>query len=323
MSRFDDQGDRPEKNVDDVISGPDLGAQAVATMLLQEAQEAERPAPPRPTLLAIRPEDLEASGPDLGKFFEALAAAQGEMRNALAAQENSHFGSNYADLGDIVDAIKEPLAKHKIARVQYPITRADGAVGVRTQLGHASGQWVACTIWCKTDRPGAQALGSVITYLRRYSLAAAAGVAPEDDDGEAAEGRGNGQPQQRRNQPPRDPPRERERQPTELERKQSVLSKLMTAQGQDEKGEWLGLGWSAAGCAGWSKRYFGPDVDQPGKMNEQQVTDATTLAMALHAGRGPDGKIDETAYRAELERLQAAGRVLTPPPEEKKKGKAA
>jgi hypothetical protein len=38
----------------------------------------------------------------------------------------------------------------------------------------------------------AQGVGSVITYLRRYSLAAMAGVAPDDDDGEAAVGRPSG-----------------------------------------------------------------------------------------------------------------------------------
>ena len=45
------------------------------------------------------------------------------------------------------------------------------------------------TVSGKPKDDGPQALGSVITYLRRYALAAFAGVAPEDDDAEAAMGR--------------------------------------------------------------------------------------------------------------------------------------
>lgn len=153
-----------ERNVDELISGP-------------------------PVKKADLQVDIEQS-PDLGKFFEALACAQGEMENALKDSKNPHFNSSFADLESVVEAIKGPLAKNKIARHQAPLTK-NGEVGVRTLLGHASGQYMAATVWCKAERPGPQALGSVITYLRRYSLAAAAGVAPADDDGEAAEGRGN------------------------------------------------------------------------------------------------------------------------------------
>jgi hypothetical protein len=124
----------------------------------------------------------------VGALAKALAAAQGEMENALKDSDNPFFKSKYADLATIVDTCKGPLSKHGIARYQAVVT-ARGIPGVRTQLIHESGEWVAATAFCEPKDGGPQALGSVITYLRRYSLAAAVGVAQDDDDGEAGVGR--------------------------------------------------------------------------------------------------------------------------------------
>jgi hypothetical protein len=62
-------------------------------------------------------------------------------------------------------------------------------VGIVTLFAHQSGQWIEGTVFAQPTKFDAQGVGSVITYLRRYSLAAMAGVAPDDDDGEAAVGR--------------------------------------------------------------------------------------------------------------------------------------
>lgn len=145
------------------------------------------------TAPAITDSDYEQSA-ELSQFAEALAAAQGEIDNAEKGAANPHFKSRYADLADVINACRVPLAKNKIARVQVPRTR-NGEVGVRTQLIHASGQYIAFTFWCAPERPGPQPLGSVLTYLRRYGLAAAVGVGQEEDDGNAGQGQG---------EPPRD-----------------------------------------------------------------------------------------------------------------------
>lgn len=127
--------------------------------------------------------DFECSA-GMGELAKALAAAQGEIENAAATAENPHFRSKYADLAAIVDAVRGPLARHAIARHQA-LFSYDDLVGVRTSLIHSSGQWLASTVWCKS--PGTpQGMGSVVTYLRRYSLAAAVGIAQDDDDAEAA-----------------------------------------------------------------------------------------------------------------------------------------
>lgn len=136
----------------------------------------------------------------LGKFATALAAAQAEMGHAAKDSKNPHFNSRYADLASVREA-SAPVATHGIAITQMVITRPDGTPGLRTMLIHSSGEWMASNAWCKADKPGPQALGSVLTYLRRYMLAAALCIAQDDDDANAAsDGPGPRQP------PRRDPP---------------------------------------------------------------------------------------------------------------------
>jgi hypothetical protein len=59
-------------------------------------------------------------------------------------------------------------------------------VSVETRLVHKSGQWVSTTISCSVPDGKATTIGSAVTYLRRYSLAAMTSIAPDDDDGNAA-----------------------------------------------------------------------------------------------------------------------------------------
>lgn len=127
----------------------------------------------------------------INEIAAALAKAQGQIKNAKKDSANPFFKSTYADLAAVAEACRPQLAANGIAVVQAPSASEDGRVSVETMLLHASGQWMSETVSVKPKDDGAQALGSVITYLRRYSLAAFAGVAPEDDDGNAAVGHGN------------------------------------------------------------------------------------------------------------------------------------
>jgi hypothetical protein len=126
-----------------------------------------------------------------GEVFGALAKAQAEIKNAVKDSTNPHFKSRYADLAAVKEACWGPLTGAGIAVVQMPINRA-GDVGVVTLFAHSSGQWIESTVFVQPTKFDAQGVGSVITYLRRYALAAMAGVAPDDDDGEAAVGRPQG-----------------------------------------------------------------------------------------------------------------------------------
>lgn len=139
----------------------------------------------------------------INEIAGALAKAQGAIRGAAKDSLNPHFKNRYADLASVWEACREQLAANGIAVVQAP--GAEGAtVSVETLLVHSSGQWFKDALSTLAADARAQSIGSAITYLRRYALAAMVGVAPEDDDGEAAEGRetqrpqsGNGSPQSR------------------------------------------------------------------------------------------------------------------------------
>jgi hypothetical protein len=110
------------------------------------------------------------------------------MEGAKKDSNNPHFRSSYADLASIWDACREPLTKNGLSILQVPSTRP-GEVTVWTFLAHASGQYVQGELVLPVAQETAQGYGSAITYGRRYSLAAMTGVAPEDDDGNAASGR--------------------------------------------------------------------------------------------------------------------------------------
>ncbi len=164
--------------------------------------------------------DIEQSA-SLGAIAAALAAAQGEIHNAPKDTANPHFKSHYADLASVRDAVTPALSKNKIAVSQQVLTRADGTVGVRTLLLHASGEYLGSRAWCRPAQPGPQPLGSVITYLRRYMLAAAVGVAQEDDDGNVGQASGPQRYEQR--EQPREAPRAAPRSAHQTESASAVL----------------------------------------------------------------------------------------------------
>jgi hypothetical protein len=115
----------------------------------------------------------------------ALSKAQNELENADKNAANPHFRSKYADLAEILNTVRPTLSKHGLAVSQHPAF-AEGMVHVTTLLSHTSGQWMQSCVSSPIGKADSQGVGSAITYLRRYSLAAVAGVAQEDDDGNAA-----------------------------------------------------------------------------------------------------------------------------------------
>lgn len=127
----------------------------------------------------------------INELATALATAQAEMGNAVKDSTNPHFKSKYADLASVRAAIA-PMSKHGLSVVQscrLGATEGGQMVAeVETRLLHKSGQWMADTLAVPVSKPDAQGIGSALTYGRRYSLAAFAGIAPEDDDGQAGVG---------------------------------------------------------------------------------------------------------------------------------------
>lgn len=114
----------------------------------------------------------------------ALAKAQGAMSNADKNASNPHFKSKYADLAAVREATVPHLAANGIAIVQQ-IQSDEGGMVLRSTLIHSSGQWLA-SVFPVPQMQRVQELGSYITYARRYSWMGLCGIAPEDDDGNAA-----------------------------------------------------------------------------------------------------------------------------------------
>jgi len=122
----------------------------------------------------------------IANLAAALVKAQAEIEGAAKDRLNPHFKSKYADLSSVMDAIKPALAKHGLAFVQVSHD-SNNAAAIETVIVHSSGETMSCGIVSVPVSKGdAQGFGSAMTYARRYSLSAAFGVAPEDDDGNAA-----------------------------------------------------------------------------------------------------------------------------------------
>ena len=112
----------------------------------------------------------------------ALVAAQSKIRNVPFDSTNPHFGSKFVSLAAVLDAVRPILSAHGLALFQ-PASTANGMVQVSTVFMHESGEQIAFPPLALpiTDKTTAQALGSMVTYLRRYSLTAAVGIAGDED----------------------------------------------------------------------------------------------------------------------------------------------
>ena len=124
--------------------------------------------------------------PTFTKVAAALVKAQKEFGPALKTSSNPHFKSRYADLAACVEAVVDALNNNGIALTQR-VSPCDNGVIVETVFIHESGEIISCgPLHVPATKHDAQGYGSALTYARRYSLMAACGIAPEDDDGNAA-----------------------------------------------------------------------------------------------------------------------------------------
>lgn len=122
----------------------------------------------------------------LGELAKALAAAQAEMKPAAKDSENPHFKSKYADLEAINEAARV-LSKHGIAIMCVPSGWTENRIIVRGLLIHTSGQSMEGVLEMPVSQPNnPQAVGSALSYSRRYLIASLANIAAGDDDGNAA-----------------------------------------------------------------------------------------------------------------------------------------
>lgn len=120
------------------------------------------------------------------EIFSAFMQAQQDFAPALKKQVNSHFRSKYADLASCIDAVIDALHKHGLALMQVP-HESESGITVETLFLHKSGQVLSGgKFHVPAQKQDPQGYGSALTYARRYGLMSACGIAPEDDDGNAA-----------------------------------------------------------------------------------------------------------------------------------------
>jgi hypothetical protein len=122
-----------------------------------------------------------------------LIAAQGACDPVLKDATNPHFRSKYASLSSCVDACKEAFHKHNFALLQSNGHDEYGQY-VKTELLHTTGASWGSVVYLVLSKQDMQGLGSAITYARRYGLLGMVGLAPEDDDGNAASAPAKPQP---------------------------------------------------------------------------------------------------------------------------------
>lgn len=130
----------------------------------------------------------------------ALSKFQEEVKQPEKSADNPFFKSKYVPLESVVETINLYGPKNGLSFTQWPSVNEGNRIGVSTLLMHSSGEWIEFDpIFMKSEKDTAQGAGSVITYLKRYSLSAVYGItSDEDDDGNTATGLN-----QQKNPPPK------------------------------------------------------------------------------------------------------------------------
>jgi hypothetical protein len=123
----------------------------------------------------------------LGKLAEALAKFQASVRTiakdktARIESAKGKYQYSYADLASVMEAIRAPLSAAGLS-VSQPVVFKDGGLWLRTVLIHTSGEFLE-SFYPLPNNPGSpQAMGSAITYARRYTLSSILGIVTEEDD---------------------------------------------------------------------------------------------------------------------------------------------
>jgi len=125
-------------------------------------------------------------------FVKAAAELNNPTRTATAKIEGKDgrgsYSYSYVGLDSVLEHTRPTLARHGLAVVQVPVPPASSAgIWLVTRLVHESGQWLEFSFGMPITGNSAQAVGSAITYARRYALMSLLGIAgDEDDDGKAA-----------------------------------------------------------------------------------------------------------------------------------------
>jgi hypothetical protein len=119
-------------------------------------------------------------------IYSALCAAQAEFGKVQKGSTNPAFKSRYADLADVAGVVIPTLSAHGVAVFHYIVNDGD-VTAMRTEFVHAASESrIACDVPLIVNKNDMQGFKSATTYAKRIGLESLSGVAPEDDDGNAA-----------------------------------------------------------------------------------------------------------------------------------------
>ena len=118
----------------------------------------------------------------MSAMYKSLVAAQKQFGPALKTSTNPAFRSKYADLGSCIEAVLDGLHDNGFF-LTHEVKDTESGVVVECVLIHESGErHTSGPVYVPVNKSDAHGYGSALTYARRYSLMAACGIAPEDDD---------------------------------------------------------------------------------------------------------------------------------------------
>lgn len=125
-------------------------------------------------------------------FDQAVAAAKAEIP-VIVRNATGHNSKSYADFSAIAKAVDPVLGKHGLS-YRFRTVQTEKAITVTCVLfghGHSEENTLCGPADTTGNKNAIQAIGSTLTYLQRYSLVQALGLAAaNDDDGKAG---GNGE----------------------------------------------------------------------------------------------------------------------------------
>lgn len=146
---------------------------------------------------------------NINELAKSLAIFQTKVKQPLKDANNPFFKSKYVPLQNVVQAVTETAGELGLSFIQYPVNE-ENKIGVITLLMHESGQYIETDpIFTHIAKQDPQAVGSAISYMKRYSLSAVFGITADlDDDAESAMDRSNStqQPRQQYQRPQQQSP---------------------------------------------------------------------------------------------------------------------
>ncbi len=149
-----------------------------------------------PTLAVILKENKMERSDQINELAGALSKAQAAFTNILKdntakirTKSGAEYSYSYADLASLLDMVRDPLSKNGLSILQGADVTQEGKLIIETMLLHSSGQFIKNTLKLpivETGNNAIQAIGSSITYGRRYEISSMLGIASELDDDAAS-----------------------------------------------------------------------------------------------------------------------------------------